>query len=589
MLIVKRAGFIIYILVFFFMFSLFASQSHAAENHDELLVYIGDSLMKVKEGDTEAVAENMESFEKEWKVIKKADSAKAKAVDKTLLQVKNDLMNDTAPSEIHSLLSKLSKAVIQYDSEQNPADQKREKQQLKKLLPLIDTLHTSVDTGDIPGAKSQYSQLLQTWTSAEKVVRTESVASYGKIEKQMALIRIAITQNPADRQKAKENLKELRISINEFLSGNINKKNEKSSYTLGDVTSRLTQSAQDIEKGRMKESAEKLDEILSIWPMVEGEVSTRDSKLYTDVETKIPTAMGLLESKKADAESAKMILENLNTRLLPLTEKTSYSFWDAMLILLREGLEALLIVATLISFLKKVNQADKQKWIWFGVGAGLLSGAILAVIINIVFSQITAASNREYIEGITGIAAVIMMLTVGAWLHNKSNIQSWNRYINKQLGEALAAGNLVSFAVISFLSIFREGAETIIFYAGMAPYMSLKELLTGIVLAAVLLIFIGFGMIKYSVKIPLSLFFRSAIILIYTITFKILGISIHSLQVSQKISTHTIQHAPFIDWLGLYPTWETLIPQIILLLIIIMTSLWIYKKNSTESANAVTP
>ena len=75
-----------------------------------------------------------------------------------------------------------------------------------------------------------------------------------------------------------------------------------------------------------------------------------------------------------------------------------------------------------------------------------------------------------------GIVAVVMMLTVGAWLHSKSNIHSWNRYIGDQMNQAIATGKLVSFALISFFSIFREGAETIIFYSGMAPYMEYEAI-----------------------------------------------------------------------------------------------------------------
>lgn len=79
------------------------------------------------------------------------------------------------------------------------------------------------------------------------------------------------------------------------------------------------------------------------------------------METKVPTAISLLQSKKVKPEEAKGIVSDLNTRLLPLTKDTGYTIWDAALILLREGLEALLIVATLLSFLKKIGQADKQK------------------------------------------------------------------------------------------------------------------------------------------------------------------------------------------------------------------------------------
>ncbi len=251
--------------------------------------------------------------------------------------------------------------------------------------------------------------------------------------------------------------------------------NDYREYALGEIAE-FTQATEAFTTAVQSRQIDKANEILTIWPMVEGDVSTRDSKLYSDMETKIPTAISLLDSKKVQAEEAQSIITDLNKRLLPLTHETSYSIWDASLILLREGLEALLIVATLLSFLKRVNQSDKQKWIWIGVAAGLAASVVLSVIISFVFSQITAASSREYLEGMIGIVAVVMMLTVGAWLHSKSNIHSWNRYIDNQMNQAIATGKLVSFALISFFSIFREGAETIIFYSGMAPYMSMKTI-----------------------------------------------------------------------------------------------------------------
>ncbi|MEK4534033.1 FTR1 family protein [Peribacillus sp. FSL K6-1552] len=555
----------------------------AGENHDQLFVYIGDSLMKTKSGDLDAVSDNIAQFEKEWKMIK-TDSEVAKKVDKQLLAVKSAVKNQADADEIKKQLSALSSTLITYDTEENPVDKTDYKDRLQALIPLIDELDATIAEGDFVQAKSQYANLLNQWTDAEVVVREESVASYGKIETAMAFVRIAITQDPPDSEKALTNLTELKGLMEDFLAGKVEEEDQKVTYSLGDVTQLLQGSVADIEKNDIDSAIDQLNEILTIWPNVEGEVSTRDSKLYSDMETKVPTAISLLQSKKIKAEEAKDIVSDLNTRLLPLIDDTSYTTWDAALILLREGLEALLIVATLLSFLKKIGQADKQKWIWTGVGAGLAASTIFAVIINIVFSQITAASSREYIEGITGIVAVLMMLTIGLWLHSKSNIHAWNRYIGKRMDQAIATGSIVSFALISFLSIFREGAETIIFYAGMAPYMELKQLLSGIAIAFLILVVIGFIMLRYSVKLPITLFFKGATILIYVLAFKILGVSIHSLQVSQVLKTHTITSFPFVEWIGLYPTVETILPQAVLILLILLATYWVKKNNSVHAS-----
>ncbi|MFJ7310890.1 FTR1 family protein [Peribacillus frigoritolerans] len=150
--------------------------------------------------------------------------------------------------------------------------------------------------------------------------------------------------------------------------------------------------------------------------------------------------------------------------------------------------------------------------------------------------------------------------------------------------QSIATGSVISFALISFLSIFREGAETIIFYARMAPYMELKQLMSGIFLAILLLAAVGFVMLRYSVKLPMTLFFKVATILIYALAFKILGVSIHSLQVSQVIQTNTISTFPFAETIGLYPTMETLVPQAVLILLIALAAIWVKKSNSLRTA-----
>lgn len=552
----------------------------AAENHDDLFVYIGSSLMQAKEGDIGSVSENIAQFEEEWEQIKQK-SELASVVDKSLAELKQVLHAGGNEEEIRTKLSALSTALIHYDQEQNPLDTSAEKEKLNQLLPFIDEMQSSVEREDAKQLKEQYDVLFNKWLEVEKAVAQESSASYGRIETNIAFIRIAVSQEPTDFEKATTSLEALKAGIEDFLSGEVVEENS-GNYELKDVVQLLAESLSKLSEEQVDSAIEDLSEILFIWPMVEGEVSTRDSKLYNDMETKVPMAISLLQSKQAKVEEAKEIVSDLHERIQPLLTDTSYSAWDAALILLREGLEALIIIATFLSFLKRVGQENKQKWIWGGVIAGLVASIGLAVAINLVFSQVTAASNREYIEGITGITAVAMMLTVGAWLHSKSNIQLWNRYINKHMNQALATGSLISFALISFLSIFREGAETIIFYTGMAPSMKVSDLLTGIAVATVILLVLAYFILRYSMKLPITPFLKVTTFLIYAIAFKILGVSIHSLQVSQIISTHSIEGFPFVDWLGLYPTYETFIPQIVLLIIVVGTTI-IVKRRSLSS------
>lgn len=575
----KTKNISILILMMLFVFIQTVHPAKAEVNHDELFVLIGDSLMKAKDGDQSTVSTNMEQFANEWKAIKNTDSEQAKKVEQALQEVQSLLTEGNLEKDVLSKsLSSLSSAVVLYDQEQNPQDKEKGKEQVKQMTPLISALKKSIEDGNQAVLKTQYQTLLNKWNSSEKIVHDESIATYGSVEKYMALIRIAITQSPVDLDKAKTNIEKLSSEVENFLAGKVSKQVQ-SDYTLSDLSILLSKAESQISQKNYNSAADQLNEVLNVWPMVEGDVQTRDSKLYSDLETKIPTAISLLSSAKVDGLKAEEIVTEINSRLAPLISKTDYSLWDAALILLREGLEGLLIVATLLAFLKKMGQGAKQKWIWAGVGAGILASAVLAIIINIVFSSIVAASSREYIEGITGVVAVIMMLTVGAWLHNKSSIGNWNKYINQQMEQAIAKGSLVSFAFISFLSVFREGAETIIFYTGITPYISMQQLVLGVILAVGILAIVGFAIIYYSVKIPIRFFFKAATILIYILAFKILGISIHALQISDVLSTSTVQQLPFIDWIGLYPTLETTITQLLLVIVIVGLT-WMIKKRT---------
>ncbi|WP_144552825.1 FTR1 family protein [Bacillus sp. X1(2014)] len=569
----------ILILMMFFVFFQTVHPAKAEVNHDELFVLIGDSLMKAKDGDQSTVSTNMEQFATEWKAIKNKDSEQAKKVEQALQEVQSLLTKGKIEKDVLSeSLSSLSSAVVLYDQEQNPQDKEKGKEQVKQMMPLIATFKKSIEDENQAVLKTQYQSLLNKWNASEKIVHDESIVTYGSVEKYMALIRIAITQNPVDLDKAKTNIEKLSSEVENFLAGKVSKQVQ-GDYSLSDLSALLSKAESQISQENYNSAENQLNEVLNVWPMVEGDVQTRDSKLYSDLETKIPTAISLLSSAKVDGPKAEEIVKEINSRLAPLISKTDYSLWDAALILLREGLEGLLIVATLLAFLKKMGQGAKQKWIWAGVGAGILASAVLAIIINIVFTRIVAASSREYIEGITGVVAVIMMLTVGAWLHNKSSIGNWNKYINQQMEQAIAKGSLVSFAFISFLSVFREGAETIIFYTGITPYISMQQLVLGVILAVGILAIVGFAIIYYSVKIPIRFFFKAATILIYILAFKILGISIHALQISDVLSTSTVHQLPFIDWIGLYPTLETTITQL-LLVIVILGLTWMIKKRT---------
>jgi high-affinity iron transporter len=577
-------------LIFFIVSSLYtgfsASAAQEQDNLDDLYIEVGDALINASDEKWDLATKNIASFQKSWTNMQVTDNRTADRVTESLQTVTKSLNDpEKDPAQIRKQLSALSNALAAYDKEANPVEQEHDKKKIKQLLPIIDEAEAIVNKSDWKQAKTAYNQLLTKWNENETIVRGQNVAAYGQIETQLAFIRIGLSQTPPDKHKTLTGIKDLKTAVNDFLNGNIAEQTANKSYTLDDAVKLLNQSSKAMLAKDVDQAAEYLNQYLLIWPVVEGKVRTSDPGLYGEIENNIPKAISLLQSQKKDITKANTIVTDLAARLQLIAAKTGYTFVDAMLVLLREGLEAILIIAGLLTFLKKTNNSRHQAWIWTGAAAGIAMSALLAVGMNLFLSNITAAESREYLEGIIGLVAVVMMLTVGVWLHKKSNVNQWDHYVKQNIGKALARGSLFSMAALSFLSIFREGAETIIFYAGMAPSMKVNQLILGIGIAIIMLFVLGFIIIRYSSKIPLRPFFITATFLIYILAFKMIGASVHALQIANTLPVHYISQLPFIPFIGVYPTAETIGPQAGLLLIILAAGYYV-KKSANPKATA---
>ncbi|RBP94712.1 high-affinity iron transporter [Cytobacillus firmus] len=562
------------------LYIFFPPIADAEEDYSDLFILVGDAIMKVKADDWETAEKLAAELDQSWQQVEKTDSNEAKKVGQAISKL-TSVLEDHQKEETLQALTNVSHALVGFEKEQNPVDKEKQREEVKNAFnPILEDLSAAITEENAEEVSNQYRNLLAMWNRKEKMVRDQSIPHYGKIETQMGFLRISLTQDEKDFAQMRGISDSLSSAFREFVSGK-EIKTEENNFTLQTLADILEEVSQAVESGRKDEAVEGLQQFLTVWPSVEGDVRTRNGSLYTKLESEIPVIAGKLSSSSADLDAIqKKILQHKQAIEL-LQEKQNYTFWDAALIMLREGMEALLIVSALIAFLNKANARDQQKWIWAGAAGGFIMSIAAAVFISQVFSAATAGANREVIEGVTGIIAVIMMMGVGVWLHQKSNMKAWNQYIEKQLGSALSKGSIISMSLVSFLSIFREGAETIIFYGGMAPSISKGNLLTGIGVAVVILSLFAFLFIRYSKKIAFGIYFKIATALIYFLAFKILGVSIHALQITNKLGTTQISSLPIINWMGFYPTWESAIPQLVLVSIFVFTSV-ILKKQSNK-------
>src|SRR5262249_47949903 len=163
--------------------------------------------------------------------------------------------------------------------------------------------------------------------------------------------------------------------------------------------------------------------------------------------------------------------------------------------------------------------------------------------------------HRELLEGITGLIAAAMLLYVTYWLHSQTSLGAWQRYIRERTTAALATGSLFGLGLLSFLAVFREGGETVLFLIGMTGKIATGDLLLGLAIGFAFLAVVGVLLTIVGVRIPMRPFFAVASVLTFYLCFKFVGTGLHALQVADVLQARTASFLPASDTLGLFPTW----------------------------------
>ncbi|MDP9700060.1 high-affinity iron transporter [Paenibacillus intestini] len=566
-----------------------------------LLPPVGSALVEAGQGKLDEANRDVTEFQTLWQQAAQLEpeqnaekvTALAASVNDALVKVQGALQDkdtDTAKSALADLARAVNAYVEAFQSAQGSSDAGRKA--AAHLLPDSRSSLVAMQKGDWPLAERTYKRIVTSWKGTEAPIRKDHFGVYSQLEKQMSLIRIAMQAEPRKETQAIQQMNEMVTLLTDYSMGTL-KDGEldkeainAGSASLADLLQLLEQVQQQIQAGDSSGAATGMEEFIIAWPSVEGQVQISSPASYTATENDMTEASGYLVSNPPNTAKAPDVVMRMIERLRPLTASTSYTAWDAALILLREGLEAILVLAALLAYAKKSGQPAAHRWIWAGAGSGLLLSAIMAIVLTLVLAAASSGSTREMIEGYTGLAAVVLMLTVGQWMHSKSNARSWNSYVERQVGGALARGSLWSLFAVAGLAILREGAETTSFYIGMAPAIQLSQLLIGIGIALVILIVLAVAIIQFSVRLPVRWFFLTATLLIYYLVFRFLGESIHALQVSATLPAHVAPDLPALSWLGLYPTWETFVPQMAVLLYIIFSLIRTEKRSIKGASKA---
>ena len=533
----------------------------AKESYSGLYIKITDAATAVKNNRQGDAKKLFSEIKEEFKKVKNSDSVQGKKVQELLNKEKNTLTEDD--------LRQITAALLSFEKEQNPVNDEEEKKNFKsRMYPALDVLEKAIQSKNVEQMKKEYLKFNGVWTRNESFIRSRSVSYYGKVETAMSFLRSSMEVEPFDYENTMNSFNDLKSSIQDYLDGKKMENNVSGTVTLKEAVDMLKDALEAFKNGDKTKGQSKVKEFIQVWPTVEGDVSTRNSALYTKVETQTPIIMVKGTEKQYQDQ-----LQGLITELSQIDTKAKYTFIDAMFILLREGVEALLIVLALVSSLKAANQKKGLRWVYAGAATGILASVVIAFILQALFPAVSSGTNREILEGFVGIFAVVMMIGIGFWLHSKSSLKSWKNYIDRKMDVVLSTGSFISMFVLSFLAVFREGAETILFYVGILPLISLQNLITGVVSAILILIVIALVLIYASSKIKIHQVFFILTWTIYFLAFKMLGTSIHMLQVVGILPLHVIHFIPTVEVLGIYANIEVFISQLILIIIIMIATL----------------
>ena len=286
--------------------------------------------------------------------------------------------------------------------------------------------------------------------------------------------------------------------------------------------------------------------------------------------------------EKAEAEKAAAAAEAGTETAEEKTESTRQSdprwltFLAAFGIIVREGLEAILIIAAIIAYLVKSGNKSILKNVYIGAVLGIAASFVAAGLLSYLKKVwVGAGQSQEVIEGITALIAVCVLFYVSNWMISKSEAASWSRYIDGKVQSSVAEGSGFALAFTAFLSVFREGAEVVLFYQPMLTEGNAGMVWAGFGVGCVLLVFVYLAITKLSIRLPIKVFFTATSILMAVMCVSFLGSGIKELAEGNVfdlvLRVPGIPENDFIQIFGIYPYLETLVPQLILAIVLLIT------------------
>ncbi|MEO6225876.1 MAG: FTR1 family protein [Sphingomicrobium sp.] len=298
---------------------------------------------------------------------------------------------------------------------------------------------------------------------------------------------------------------------------------------------------------------------------VEPMLGARSPSLLAQVERQMGELRAAIAGQHPTSDVAakvariQSLFNDADAALAPDRASNASAFLGALTILLREGLEALLIVVAMLAFLNKADRPELVRSVHVGwlaaLGAGVLTWWVATEMISI------SGASRELTEGFGSLLAAAVLLFVGIWMHGKAQAGEWQRYIREKLNTALAKDSRWFLFTLAFIAVYREVFETILFFTAMAAEGNVGSLIAGGLAGLAILAVIAVAMLRFSRRLPIGSFFVFSSALVAILAVVLAGKGIAALQEAGLIAVHPLTAVPRIAMLGIFPTLQGVTAQ----------------------------
>lgn len=338
--------------------------------------------------------------------------------------------------------------------------------------------------------------------------------------------------------------------------------------------SRLKESLAALDNGNIPEASRlAISAYLDGFEPAEPALKVKNIKLFNDVEKtmgdfRAAVTAGRANEARAIEQQLTSQLSQVQTVLQSGSSDPISTLVSALTILLREGIEALLVVVAMVAFLKRAERQDVLPYVHAGWIAALAAGGLtwIAATYLVTFS----GASREMTAGYSSLFAAVVLLSVGIWMHQKSLAGRWQQYVKEKLSSALNKRSAMMLFLLSFVTVYREVFETVLFYAALWGDGNGGYLLAGLLVGIVILAVIAAVLLRTSARLPISEFFAVSSALVAILAFVLVGKGITALQEAGVINVTPIP-VPRIDFLGIYPSMQSIASQVAILAIIVVS------------------